>query len=55
MGVTRHWERFSQIAKEAEGACAWGGIHTRTADAHSTEFGLQIGAFVVANALRTLK
>jgi hypothetical protein len=50
-GVTRHWQRFSQIAKEVEDARAWGGIHTRTADEHGTELGRQIGAFVAANAL----
>jgi hypothetical protein len=54
-GLTRHWERFSEIAREVEDARAWGGIHTRTADAHATELGRQIGAFVVANALGTLK
>jgi hypothetical protein len=54
-GVTRHWERFSQIAKEVEDARAWGGIHTRTADEHATELGRQIGAFVTANALGNSK
>jgi hypothetical protein len=54
-GITRHWERFSQIAREVEDARAWGGIHTRTADEHATELGRQIGAFVVANALSSLK
>jgi hypothetical protein len=54
-GLTRHWERFSQIAKEVEDARAWGGIHTRTADEHATELGRQIGAFVAANALAKLK
>jgi hypothetical protein len=54
-GITRHWERFSQIAREVEDARVWGGIHTRTADEHATELGRQIGSFVAANALAPLK
>jgi hypothetical protein len=54
-GITRRWERFSQIAREVEDARAWGGIHTRTADQQATELGRQIGTFVAAGALPAAK
>lgn len=53
-GVTRHYTSFSQMAKEVEDARVWGGIHTRTADAHATELGRRIGEYAVANILRPL-
>ena len=54
-GITRHWRRFSDIAREVEDARAWGGIHTRTADERATELGRQIGDFVAASALPTVR
>jgi hypothetical protein len=54
-GITRHWDRLSQIAAEVENARAWGGIHTRTADARATDLGRRIGTFVAETALGKLK
>ena len=54
-GITRRWQRLSDIAREVEDARAWGGIHTRTADERATELGRQIGGFVAASALPAVK
>jgi hypothetical protein len=41
-GLTRHWERFSQMSREVEDA----GVEFTAPPTHATEFGRQIGAFV---------
>ena len=52
LGVSRHWQSFSQIAREVEDARVWAGIHFRTADVHGTELGRMVADYGMNNFLR---
>ena len=54
VGLTQHWNSFTQMVKEVENARVWGGIHFRTADEHGTRMGRKIAADVVATKLQPL-
>jgi len=54
LGMLRSYTSLSQIEKEMEDARAFGGIHFRTTNEHSTELGRKVGAYAIANTLRPL-
>lgn len=54
-GVTRTFTSFSQITNELIEARIWAGVHTRSADVQGAVLGRQVGQYVFANALRSLK
>jgi hypothetical protein len=52
VGVTRRWTSFSQMAQEVGESRIWGGIHTRTADAHADIIGQKVAEYGFANYMR---
>lgn len=52
LGMMRSYTSLAQIEKEMEDARAFGGIHFRSTNEHSTELGRRLGAYAVANHLR---
>jgi hypothetical protein len=54
LGMMRSYTTLSQVEKEMEDARAFGGIHFRTTNEHSTELGQRVGAYTIANYLRPL-
>jgi len=54
-GVTCYWSSYSALAKDVIDARVWGGIHTRTADEHAYNLGLQIAEYEFNNFMRPLR
>ena len=52
--VTRHWDSATAMEQEIENARVWAGIHTRTADEHSSRVGRQLPDYGVRNAMQPL-
>ena len=52
--VTRRWSSATAMEKEIEDARVWSGIHTRTADEHSSKVGRQVAEYALQNAMQPL-
>lgn len=52
--VKRRWDTATAMEKDVENARVWGGIHTRTADEHSSAIGRQIAQYCLRTAMQPL-
>jgi hypothetical protein len=51
-GVTRKWDRLSDVAREVSNARIWSGVHYRNSAEVGERMGKQVGDFAVANYLQ---
>jgi hypothetical protein len=51
-GVTRHWDKLSDLEQEVSNARVWSGVHYRTSAEVGARMGHEIGALAVANAMQ---
>jgi hypothetical protein len=54
-GVTRRWERLSDVMQEVSNARVWSGVHYRFSTETGLKMGSDIGAYAVANYLQPLR
>jgi hypothetical protein len=54
-GVTRRWERLSDVVQEVSNARVWSGVHYRFSTEAGMKVGKDIGAYAVANYMQPLR